>query len=299
VITRKAPPPEGHHVRTSLPPSRSGSIAQAGLRGGAPWVLTGKRSRAVLTRLEHEHPAIAERFPCHLGAKTGANAVFLDPVGDNEPELLRWAVRGRDVRPFKVKPRARLLWTHGDDGAPLARLPPRAGAYLAPHLSALRARVDYVSGPPWMLFRIHAARAANKVVWPDLARRLTACALTGPSAARLIPLNTCYVSPTSSAAAAERLAAWLNSTWLRAIALAGAVPAASGFHRFSATTVGRLPLPAGVTADKELSALARAGRRGEPVQEALDDVTARHLGLSPAERTELRRLVASSATHRR
>jgi hypothetical protein len=99
--------------------------------------------------------------------------------------------------------------------------------------------------------------------------------------------------------AAERLAAWLNSTWLRAIARAGAVPAASGFHRFSAMTVGRLPLPGGVTSDPELSAIARAGRHGEPVQEALDDVTARHLGLDAADRAALGRMVVRSAAHRR
>jgi hypothetical protein len=299
LVARKAPPPEGHRVRTMLPPSHSGGPAQAGLRGGAPWVLRYRQSRGVLARLEREHPPLSERFSCHLGAKTGANHVFLEPGGDIEPDLLRWAVRGRDVRPFRVKPRARLLWTHGADGAPLTRLPPRAAAHLALHLGALRARADYVSGPPWMLFRTHAATAPSKVVWPDLARRLTACALVGPSGVRRIPLNTCYVAPAATVEAAERLGAWLNSTWLRAIALAGAVPAASGFHRFSAATVGRLPLPTGVTTDPELSALARAGRRGEPVQEALDDVTARHLGLSPAERSELGRLVAGRASHRR
>ena len=299
VVARKASPCEGHRVRTTLPPSSSGGMPQSGLRGGGPWVLTADRAVSVLRRLAREHPSLAERFTCHLGVKTGANHVFLDPSGDVEPALLRWAVRGRDVRPFTVRERARLLWTHGADGAPLPRLPPRAAAHLAPYAQALRARADYAGGLPWTLFRTHAATRAHRVVWPDLARRLTACALTGPRAARRVPLNTCYVAPTRTAETAERVAAWLNSTWIRAVALSGAVPAASGFHRFSATTVGRLPLPAEVTADPDLSAIARAGRRGAAVQEALDDIAARHLGLTRSERAELGRLVAGGATNRR
>jgi hypothetical protein len=102
-----------------------------------------------------------------------------------------------------------------------------------------------------------------------------------------------------SADEAERLAAWLNSRWVRAAAQVGAVPAAGGFHRFAAAVVARLPLPAGVTADAELSTIARAGRLGEPIQEALDDIAARHLGLSPADRNALGRTVAQSAADRR
>ena len=136
------------------------------------------------------------------------------------------------------------------------------------------------------------------MVWSDLARSLTACALTGRRHADCIPLNTCYVSPTRSAEEAERLAAWLNSSWIRAAAMLGAVPAAGGFHRFGAAVVSRLPLPTGVATDSELSAVARAGRR-EDVQEALDDIAARHLGLSPRDRSALARIVAGRAAHRR
>ena len=268
------------------------------MRGGAPWVLATDRGRSILTRLGRDHPALGERFPCHLGVKTGANEVFLEP-GDVEPELLRWAVRGRDVRPFSVRTRVRLLWTHGADGAPLPRLPPRAAAHLGAHAAVLRARADYTSGPTWTLFRTHAAASAHRVVWPDLARRLMACALTEGEAGRCVPLNTCYVAPTNTAEAADRLAAWLNSTWIRAVALAGAVPAASGFHRFSARTVGRVPLPPAALADPNLSAAGRAARQGDTVQDALDDIVARHLALSTSDRQALRRLVAGSAADRR
>jgi len=299
LLARKASPPTGHRVRLSLSPTSGASIPQAGLRGGGPWILTAERGRSILARLAREHPAFGERVTCHLGVKTGANRLFLDPPEGLEADLLRWAVRGRDVRAFRPRPRVRLLWTHGQDGAPLHRLPPRAARHLAPHDAALRARADYASGPAWTLFRTQAAAATHRVVWADLARRLTACQLSGRRDAGLVPLNTCYVAAVRSADEAERLAAWLNSTWIRALAQIGAVPASGGCHRFSAGVVARLPLPAGVTDDAELSAIARAGRRGENAQEALDDIAARHLGLPEADRRVLGQTVAVGAADRR
>jgi hypothetical protein len=196
-------------------------------------------------------------------------------------------VRGRDLRPFRARARVRLLWTHGPDGAPLGRLPPTAAAYLARHESTLRARADFDRGPPWTLFRTGAAGARHRVIWSDLARRLTAVALTGRRDSTAIPLNTCYVAAVPTAAEAERLTAWLNSRWIRVVARLGAMPAAGGFHRYSAGVVSRLPLPFSVLADPGLASLARAGRRREDIQEALDETVARHLGLSRHDRAVL------------
>src|SRR5688572_10329596 len=95
-----------------------------------------------------------------------------------------------------------------------------------------------------------------------------------------------------NARAAACLTAWLNSSWMRAAARAEAVPAASGFARFSAGTVGRLPLPPSALVDPDLAALAEAGRRGEPIQSDLDDLTARHLDLRAAARKALLGAVA-------
>jgi hypothetical protein len=103
------------------------------------------------------------------------------------------------------------------------------------------------------------------------------------------------VAPTNTGAEADRLAAWLNSTWIRAVALVGAVPAASGFHRFSARTVSRIPLPREVTTDPALSEVACAARRGEAVQEDLDALAARHLALNASDRRALLGLVAGGA----
>jgi len=172
-------------------------------------------------------------------------------------------------------------------------------AYLARHAAALRARADHIGGPAWTLFRVGPATSEYRVVWADLARDLAATALTAPGDERLVPLNSCYVAPMESGHAAACLAAWLNSSWMRAAARAGAVPAASGFARFNAGTVGRLPLPPSALADTGLFALAEAGRRGEPIQGDLDDLTARHLDLSARDRGALLRFLAGRAPHRR
>jgi len=282
LVARKAAAPPRHRVRVSL--GSGPTVPQSSLRGGAPWLLGRQPLREALAATRQGHPRLDSVVSCHLGLKTGANRIFLDPP-DVEDELLRWALRGRDLAPFTPRHRTRLLWTHGPDGSPLPRLPPRTAAYLAPHVSLLRARTDYAGGPPWTLFRTRAAAAPHRVVWADLARGLRAASLSGLH--DTIPLNSCYVAVMGSDAEADRLAAWLNSSWLRAAARAGAVPAAGGCARYTAGTVGALPLPAGVLSDDDLSTLTRSARNGGRVQADLDDITARHLGLGATHRTAL------------
>jgi hypothetical protein len=299
LIASKAAPPACHRVRTTLAVTSKRGISQSRLVGGGPWILVRDRLRDVLETLQRDHPSLGERFDCHLGLKTGANGVFLNPPDDLEPEVLRWAVRGRDVAAFHCVPRTRLLWTHDAEGRPRAGLPPRCTAYLVRHYSELRARRDYTGGPPWTVFRVRPAITRHRVVWSDLARQLVAAALTTPSDLQQIPLNSCYVAPTKSVVEAERLTACLNSTWLRAAARLGAVPAASGFARFNAQTIARLPLPIAAFADATLTRLAQQGRAGAPVQEELDETVAGHLGLSSDAQNALRAVVDNTAHHRR
>jgi hypothetical protein len=296
LVARHTRPPPSHRVRSRLA-TGGPTIRQARLAGGGPWIMSGDRLQACLAGLRAEHPRLDTVVRCQLGVKTGANRVFLDPPLADGP-LIRWAVRGRDLCGLVVRPRRRLLWTHGLDGSPLRELPPDVATYLARHRSALLRRVDHASGPPWTLFRTRAATAPHRVVWADVARSLSAVALTGAEDVGLVPLNSCYVAPTSDAATAGRIAAWLNTTWLRAAARAEALPAAGGYARFNATTVGALPLPAAVLADTRLDPMAREGRMGAPIQDLLDDLAAEHLGLARTARTLLRRVAAERAEHR-
>lgn len=298
LIASKTRAESGHRVRTTLGLDEAVTVAQERLKGGGPWILVRDELQAALTSLQAEHPRCGDRFTCHLGLKTGANPIFLGPA-DVEPSLLRWAIRGRDVRAFAAEGRTRLLWTHGADGRPLPRLPPRAAAYLAAHERVLRGRADYDGGPPWTLFRTGPATAAHRVIWADLARRLSAAALSGAMHAESVPLNSCYVAVARNGAEARRLAAWFNCSWIRAAARLGATPAIGGFIRLNARTVSALPLPSSVLTDPELDALARAASRGEQVQHDLDCITARHLGLSRSACRALRTVVGADADDRR
>ena len=287
VVARKAPPDAAHRVRTSL---RINSVTarQSDLRGGGPWILTSGSVRQVVARLAAEHPSLSEVLPCHLGVKTGLNRVFLDPPDWIETEVIRWAIRGRDLSPFRWQRKVRLLWTHTAAGTAASELPPAALQYLREHELELRSRQDYKGGIWWTMFRVRPAQAPYRVIWADLSRQITAAALSAAADREFIPLNSCYVAPAKTAIRAQAIAAWLNSAWIRAVARAGAVPASGGFARFTASTVGRVPLAISALDDGELAQISRQGHAGLDMQEALDAAVARHLGLSPAAQRILR-----------
>lgn len=299
LVVTPGPPSAGHRLRTSLGTSSRRTTRQARL-SGAPWVLTRTALERLRDRLVATHPSLGERFRCQLGVKTGANDLFVARAPDVEEELLRWAVRGRDLQPFVASPTLRLIWTHGADDRPRATLPPRATRHFAPHRRRLLARADHDGGAPWMLFRTGPALAPHRVVWADLARRLVAAPLTPPAAGALIPLNSCYVLVAPSSAIARTVAAWLNARPIGRLAAVGAVPAAGGARRYTARAVGALPLPAEACRDDELIRLA--GRlANDPsqlalLQEELDDRVLAHLGVPAGER---RALLAEDGTGNR
>jgi hypothetical protein len=298
LVAAKAPPPADHQVRLALGSDAGARCPQGRLTGGGPWVLATPPLLDALALARADHPRLGERYTPQLGVKTGANVVFLDPPPEIESALLCQALRGRDVAPFVARPRVRLFFPHGRDGLPFARLPENALRHVRRHAQLLRARVDYRGGPLWTLFRVRGALGLCRVVWPDLARRLGAAALTGRTHARLVPLNTCYVIALPNRSVTLVLTAWLNSTWIRALARTAADKAAGGFARFNARVVADLPLPPSVLADSRLSALAERGAEGEQIQEELDDVCAEHLRLPRYVRTILAE-AAGSGTHDR
>jgi hypothetical protein len=298
IVSSKATASAVHEVRTTLTVGGPAAVQQTELAGGGPWILVRRELREILADLHARHPRLGDLFVCHLGLKTGANGIFLNPPGHLETEVLRWAVRGRDVAPFTCRPQIQLLWTHDRAGQPRSTLPPAAAAYLRAHETELRARTDFTDGPIWMVFRVQAAIARYRVVWADVGRKLSAAALTIQDDLHRVPLNSCYVVAVGSAAAAESLAACLNSTWLRAAAQLSAVPAAGGYSRFNARTVAELPLPASAAEDPILARLAREARSDADVQGLLDTQMAKHLGISRAEQNALRSVV-DGADHRR
>ena len=79
------------------------------------WVISPDPVRDALGSLAG-HPRVADCWLPRLGAKTGANEVFVDPPAEVEADCVRLALRGREVRPFRVAPKYRLLWPHDEAG---------------------------------------------------------------------------------------------------------------------------------------------------------------------------------------
>src|SRR2546422_94566 len=230
LVAARLEPTGRERVATALgPKTRAPAIPQRALTADGPWILeTGAGAGAGATRIVRHLrtvcSTVGDRWSPQLGVKTGADEVFL--VAQPGPAT-RPVVRGRDLRPWRATPRAHLLWTHGPDGRPLARLPAELARALDPHVERLCRRSDYRSGPAWQLFRVALADAPHRVIWPDLARRLAAVV---PDAG-VVPLNTVYGIVTRAADDAYALAALFNSRWLTALARLSADPARGGFAR--------------------------------------------------------------------
>jgi len=281
VATRAEPAPHDEVATALGPRGAAPRVAQRLLQGDGPWVLDSDAT-CVARHLGQMFPRVGDRWTPQLGVKTGADDLFV--VATAAP-WTRAALRGRDVTPWRATPRTHVLWTHSADGKPLERLPRELARLLEPHLDRLRRRSDYRGGAPWQLFRTALAFAPHCVVWPDLARRLTAAV----PPAEIVPLNTVYGIATRSADDAHALAALFNSRWLSALARLVADPARGGFRRFNARVVRGLPVPAGDS--PAWRALAAMGRR----RLADDDAIADLLQLDAADRRTLDPLAPRAA----
>ena len=289
LVASRRPPRSTHVLRLGLG-SAAPSQLQSCWPGSAAWLTAPPQAQLLATRLATDYPRLGEQVSPQLGVKTGANVAFLDPPA----ELQAWcrpAIRGRDVRPFRAAAGTVILWPANERGVPWAKLPISVAEHLEQHIARLRRRADQQTGPWWRLFRTRAATAAHRVVWRDLASGLQAAVITDPHP---VPLNTCYVAAVASAEIAGSLAAWLNSTPIRALARLAAEPAAGGCARFAARTIRSLPLPPSVLGHPVLASFANAAADHD-VQSDLDHLAARLLRLTANEQDLLRGL----ASHRR
>jgi len=253
----------------------------------APWLaLPGDVVRAIRQVLR-AGPRLGAVYRPTLGVKTGANDIFLRPEAraDELPQSCRRrAVLGRDVSPFILRPSHFLLAAVDRRGAPVEQPPNEVAAFLEPFASRLARRSDARNAPPWALFRTEILRGPWLVIWRDIASRLEAAPLCRDEPDSPIPLNTCYGVAVPDAYTAHWLAAFLNSAPARNVAAALAERASGGAYRFSAVTVGALPLPPHPEAPEVrcLADLAAAAVRGESWDtHDLDTHAALALGLSP------------------
>jgi hypothetical protein len=254
---------------------------------GCPWLALPRDLVQAVRAARRCGPAFRSRFRPALGVKTGANDVFVRPLrrAHELPASCRTlALLGRDVRPFALAPSAALLAALDRQGAPLPLPPQDVLAYLAPHVGRLGRRADARVGrlPPWALFRTDLLRAEWIVVWRDIARHVEAALLHRSALHDPVPLNTCYGVATPDETTGERLVAFLNSRLIRSLAAATAERASGGAYRFSAGTIGALPLPSDLDSRscRILASIGREAARGEPHDaDDLDRYAARALGL--------------------
>jgi hypothetical protein len=306
VVVRKEAPPPNHRVNVGT--SGRATVAQARLAGSGPWILVPDDARDALDAFCAAGPALRSVAQPRLGVKTGADRLLVGrlttadrdvvhvrfPAAGTttiEAALVRPAVRGRDIRPFRTSTPNVVFWGYDVDGSPLPSLPPLADAYVKTHASALADRSDYRSGPPSTLFRTAPAFLHHRVAWSDISAAPTAVAIDeiDPS---IVPLNTCYVAAFPDRASALAATAVLNSTWASAYVRVTADEARGGYRRCNARVIGRIPLPP----PGRVQALAHLGHHAHHQSDVgtdqIDAAVAEALGLSERVQAALRSLAA-------
>ncbi len=307
VVLKKEPPPRTHLVKLDFDRRKAGQVRQQALRAPGPWILVEDRARAALQEFKSSGRPLAEVAPPALGVKTGADSVFVGRLlrvenhtavvefaaGEVELEafLLRPALRGRHIRPFRAEPADVLLYAHRPSGAPLDRLPPLASRYLERHRPLLSARADGMEVPIWAIFRLRAALGSHRIVWADISRRPTAVALDETPHSRALPLNTCYVASAPDRDTALATVGVMNSTWAAALVSVTADEARGGYRRVNARVAGEIPVPHRSPQFDRLVALSRSAHStGSCDQDVLDAAVAEALCLAPHAREALRSL---------
>jgi hypothetical protein len=307
VVLRNEPPPPKHAV--SLEIGRRDAVKQKSLSESGPWVLVPDRLRDALEHFRTSGPPLREVATPALGLKTGADPVLVGAIIresrrfarvrfgvtelDIERDVLRSALRGRDLRPFDPRPSRVVLWGYDSQGKPLNRLPDRAARHVRRYRAKLVARSDYRDGMPWVLFRTRAALAAHRVVWRDIAKRPCAVMLDRSDAAHSVPLNTCYIAPFADAESALAATAVLNSTWAAALAAATADEARGGYRRINARVVGTMPIVSSNAGRRALAELSINTQRSRHVSQSnLDEAVAQALALPRSVQDCLRTVTA-------
>lgn len=304
VVLRRSPPPREHRIHLGF--HGSDTIPQRDL-GAGPWILIPQKWRRAIQVLEGAGQPLSAIVRPALGVKTGADSVFVGTattpirgvrtvqLGGTERTfaayLLRPAIRGRDIDPFRVTPARTIAWCYDDGGTPLKRLPPSARAHFDTHRATLEARSDYRGGPLWTVFRRRAAVPGNRVVWADIGRRPSAAVLEALDLENAVPLNSCYVACCQTRALALTISAVLNSTWARVLTRVIADEARGGYRRHNAQVIGRVPLPSHPARESSLSrasASAHAIRTGD--LDEIDRLVADALGLARRLRDDVRAL---------
>jgi methylase of polypeptide subunit release factors len=267
------------HVGAEATQIQLGSTSRLEIaKDGTPWRCQSKRRAAPALRLGD----LVERISA--GLATGLNGCFVLSADDThgvEPELLRPAVRGRDVRagelldsgrrllvPYRFEPNEKPSLVDLDEW-------PGAAAWLEAHREALENRhCVRVWEKSW--FDLHDPVVVDlasrpKILCPDLAREPRFAFDSGG----LVPLHSAYylVLREDDGLDPHELVAALNTDAIAKELKRRAPTAKSGYFRLQAQVLRDLPIPplAAVKPERaEIDALSLVTRPEERAAEALE-----------------------------
>lgn len=265
------------------------------------WALFDAGALSVLQQLASLPTLQTAAISPALGLKTGLNQAFRTPQAI-APECVP-LVTGGSVRAMHWQADGHLLFTHDLKTArPLAAVSAEAMRHLEGFRTALEKRVDLRAGDPWWrLFRVDERALGWRVVWRDLAPQLQATWLPPLAEGGPLALNSTYLIAVNDRQQAVRLAAWLNTTLARFVAVSSSEHALGGYRRFGASHMQRIPWPTAFTEDRlspmairfqELAEQWTNNPGDESVYESLDALAARLMGLTGSQWAILRRAAA-------
>lgn len=237
--------------------------------GASAWHLSQQHDTRLAERIEAAHPRL-ERYVVRVsaGLATGLDGLLVMPqevAARVEPDLLRTAIRGRDLQPFQITPpglQIFLPYQFNADGSPrLVSLQdyPRARELLEPHRAVLEKRhCVRVWGKAW--YDLHDPvpfdlAATSKIMVPDVATNNRFAFDPG----EFCPLHSAYyivprgIDP-------EYLTAILNSGPVEFLIRLRAPMVKDGFSRYRRQFLLPLPIPeANARARRRLVTLSRSG----------------------------------------
>lgn len=267
----------------------SSTLSQASL-GDAPWRLHSADARSLIARLEDGHPRVGQLTSrVSAGPASGRDKLFVfaeAEAPDVEPELLRPAIRGRDIEAFRlVDPRLRALVPYQFDAFGNGRLVrledfPRATRYLRSHRESLRARhCVKVWGRPWHEWHdpvtTDLVRQA-KILVPDVANANRFAVDPGA----YLPLHSAYYLVPKGGTDPHYMTGVLNSFVSEFIVRTLSPVVKDGFSRYRQQFVAALPVP--VAPGRLAKQIAGAAREGDGRR--VNDLVAELFALTARER---------------
>ncbi|MBK8936303.1 MAG: Eco57I restriction-modification methylase domain-containing protein [Polyangiaceae bacterium] len=262
--------------------------------GSAPWYIASPKLDGLAARLREGHPTLASvAVRVSAGPATGRDGLFVFPEGaepDIEQELLRPAVRGRDVQRFAVKdPKLQVLlpYTYDFAGTPslidLNRFP-GARRYLRRHRDELEARhCVRVWEKSW--FDLHDQPTCDlaklpKLLVPDVANTNRFAVDTG----MFMPLHSVYYVVGKPGVDLNFLAAVLNSNVATFLLRLFSPVVKDGFQRYRQQFLFKLPIPVPTLPEKD--EIVRATDSGD--FDTVEELVQRLFKVSASEERALR-----------